>query len=299
MSLTFPAPQVAVAKPWPIEWPYREGPGGLVLLKARVNGRTTHELMLDTGAPVTVLFDGPRTASLGFDTSKARHLGDPRESASPVGVIVRDNVLAFEGVELRGLSMVVIPRHTLGSAERFEAVGFDGGIGADLFNRYVVEIDGAAKVVRLHDPLAWKPPAGAATIPFVIRDRHPFLQVRLQLPGGVVENADLHFDTGQNRGITLNAGADPLIEYPLDGKPTRVWGVSAAREAHLGPPAALFVGSTRLLDPAPTYFPRGAALGGHRHGSVGITLFQGRRIAIDYTSRRLVLLDTGDGPESR
>lgn len=80
----FPPPEITAPRA-AIELPYREGPGGLVLLKGRVNDKADVDFILDTGAPVTVLIDGARTAGLGLDTSNAAPLGDPKDPASPGG----------------------------------------------------------------------------------------------------------------------------------------------------------------------------------------------------------------------
>ena len=286
-----PAPDVVTTKPYPIELPYREGPGGLVLLKGDINGRGRHEFILDTGAPVTVVLDGPRTARLGFDTSRARPLGDPKDPATPTGIVAFGNAIDFDGVQVKALGVVVVPRRTLPCPERFDAVDFDAVVGADLFRTFVVEIDPATKRVRLHDPAAWRAPANAASVPLTFRSGHPYLQAPLRVAGGVVGNADLHFDTGQNRAITLHAGTDALIAFPPAGEATRLCGVSGVREARRGPPAALVAGDVALTDPSPTYFSTDALTPDRKHGSVGIALFQGRRIAIDYPGKRLVLLD--------
>ena len=290
-STGLPLPQVTTTRALPIEMPYREGPGGLVLISGRINGKTRHDFILDTGAPVTVFLDGPKTAALGFDTSKARPLGDPNVSATPIGVVAFGNRVDFEGVALTSLGAVVVPRRTLPCQERFDAVGFDGVVGADLFRSFIVEIDTPAKRVRLHDPGAWQAPASAPSVPMVFRSGHPYLQVPVRVEAGVVQNADMHLDTGQNRGITLVAGSDPAIAYPADGTPATLCGASKARAARRGPQAAIVAGSVALSDASPTYFAANEALPDQKHGSVGISLFQGRRIAIDYAGKRLVILE--------
>lgn len=286
-----PAPDLDVSRPLPLEWSYREGPNGLVLLSGRVNGKSRHDFILDTGAPVTVLIDGPRTAALGFDTSKARPLGDPNVPATPTGIVAFDNTVEFEGVALRRLAAVVIPKRSMPCPERFESIGFDGVVGADLFRSFVVEFDTRARRVRLHEPKAWVAPANAPVLPLVFRAGHPYLQAALRLPGGTIEKADLHFDTGQNRAITLNAGSDAAIAMPVEGARVTICGASGTREARTGPEASLAFGDRMLTDATPTYFAPGARLPDQRHGSIGIGLFQGRRFAVDYPGRRVVLLD--------
>lgn len=286
----FPTPEVSAARPI-IELPYREGPSGLVLVRGNVNGKAEVDFILDTGAPVTVLLDGPRTAALGLDTSKAAPLGDPKSPATPIGVIEPGFTLAFGDISLRGLTAVLVPERTMPCRERFEAVGFGGVIGADLFRRFVVEVDTRARKLRFHEPASWSMPAGAAAAPLVFRSGHVYLLSPVTLASGARLDADLHLDTGMNRALVLNAGSDPAIAYPADGKPRKSCLVNGEREEREGPRAVVALAGRDLAAESPTYAPPGKAISGQKHGSVGIGLFRERRFAIDYPGKRLVLLD--------
>jgi hypothetical protein len=286
----FPTPTITTARPGPVELPYREGPGGLVLLAGRVNERADVEFILDTGAPVTVLIDGARTAALGLDTRKARPLGDPKDPASPVGVIQPGFAIRFGEVSVSGLTAVVVPQHTLPCPEKFEAVGFGGVIGADLFRRFVVEVDTVARKVKLHEPSAWQPPAGAAATTITFRDGHPYFHLPVRLASGKSVDAELHFDIGMNRGLSLNAGSHPDLLFPADGKVLKKCLVNGIREDRQGPRATLALGSRELADEGPSFAPPGQVIADQKHGSVGIGLFRGQRFAIDYPGKRFLLL---------
>ena len=286
----FPTPEVTAPRPT-IELPYREGPGGLVLVRGNVNGKADIDFILDTGAPVTVLLDGPRTAALGLDTSKAAPLGDAKNPATPIGVIEPGFALAFGDIAVRGLTAVLVPERTMPCRERFEAVGFGGVIGADLFRRFVVEVDTRAKKLRFHEPASWVMPAGAAAAPLVFRSGHVYLLSPVRLASGASLDADLHFDTGMNRALVLNAGSDPAIAYPADGKPRKSCLVNGEREEREGPRAVVALAGRDLAAESPAYAPPGKAISGQKHGSVGIGLFRERRFAIDYPGKRLVILD--------
>lgn len=286
----FPTPEISLARPAPVELSYREGPGGLVLLTGRVNARADVPFILDTGAPVTVLIDGTRTAALGLDTRGARPLGDPKDPASPVGVITPGFALEFGDVSVRGLTAVVVPQSSMPCPDKFEAVGFGGVIGADLFRRFVVEVDTVARKVRLHEPATWQPPAGATATKITFRDGHPYLHLPLRLASGKTVASDLHFDIGMNRGLSLNAGSHPDLHFPADGKVLKKCLVNGFREDRQGPRASLAFGTRELADEGPSIAPPGQAIAGQTHGSVGIGLFRGQRFAIDYPGKRFLLL---------
>src|SRR5262245_20949637 len=119
----FPDPKVAVTGSFPIELTYREARGGLVILTGRVDDRADVDFILDTGAPVSVLLDSPRTAKLGLDTRDARPLGDPSNPATPTGVLRPDTRFAFGPLTLAGVTTVVVPEKTMPCRERFEEIG--------------------------------------------------------------------------------------------------------------------------------------------------------------------------------
>lgn len=285
----FPDPKVEVRGTYPIDLAYREGRGGLVILRGRVNGREDVDFILDTGAPVSVLLDGKRTTKLGFDTRDAKPLGDPSNPATPVGVVLAGNRFDFGPVALDGLTAVIVPESSMPCRERFDEVGFGGVVGADLFRKFVVEIDPAAKRVRLHDPKSWQPAAGASVVPIAFRDGHPHVDVKVKLASGAVVTDDMNLDIGMNRALTLVAGSHPEIVMPTGGTVRKSCFVNGAREERDGEAVDVTLGTKTLRVEAPRYSDFPNAVGGRRNGSLGVTFFQGQRLTIDYPGRRIIL----------
>ena len=286
----FPLPVARVSVPLPVELAYREAKGGLVLLRGRVNGKADVDFILDTGAPVSVLIDGTRTAGLGLDSRKARPLGDPDNPGTPVGDIQGGFHVAFGELTLSELTAIVIPQRTMPCAEKFEEVGFGGVIGAALFKQFVVEVDTVARRVRLHDPVAWRPPPGATVLPLAFRGGHPFVQARLTLADGQSFDAPMNVDIGMNRPLTLAAGSHPALVMPATGTPRKSCYVNGMREEREGAPALVTLGGAPFEVAAPVYSAHPNAVDGQRTSTLGVGLFKDRRIAIDYPGNRIVLL---------
>ena len=286
----FPLPAPTLARPLPIELEYREAKGGLVVLRGRVNDHSDVDFILDTGAPVSVLIDGARTAGLGLDSSKARPLGDPSNPGTPTGDIQGGFHVAFGDLALSDLTAVVIPQKTMPCQDKFEEVGFGGVIGAALFRQFVVEVDAVGKRVRLHDPQSWKPPASATVVPLTFKSGHPFLETRITLANGQVIDAPMNLDIGMNRALTLAAGSHPAIVMPTGGTPRKSCYVNGIRDEREGGPAKLHLAGATFDVAAPIYSAHPNAVDGNRTSTIGVGLFQERRIAIDYPGKRLVLL---------
>lgn len=287
--LGFPQPQVTIAGAAPIELEYREAKGGLVILRGRVNGKADVDFVLDTGAPVTVLIDGPGTAALGLDSSKARRLGDGDKPAAPIGDIQDGHRLAFGPVTFSQLTAVVVPQKTMPCREKFEEIGFGGVIGADLFRRFVVEVDPVARRVRLHEPVAWTPPRGVAAVPIAFRGGHPFVEARITLADGRTIHSSMNVDTGLNRALTIAAGSHPSLAMPAAGAPRRSCFVNGVREEREGAPVSVSLGAASIPVAAPVYSASPNAVDDAATSTIGAGLFKDRRLVIDYPGKRLFL----------
>jgi hypothetical protein len=284
----FKPPTISVAGTAPVEMTYREGTGGLVILTGRVNDIADIDFILDTGAPVTVLLDGmQQTAALRLDTSKAMPLGDPKDPATPVGVIQDGFRLKFGAIDVTGLTAVLIQAKALPCQDRFAAINFGGVIGADLFKRFVVEIDPATKRVRFHEPKGWQPPAGVTTIPLLFDSGHIYVDAWVMLAAGNEVPARLSFDTGMNKALMLVAGGSSPIPMPAAGEVRKACYANGVREELSGPPVELRMGSIAARIAAPTYATRENTTSVQRAGAFGFDAFKGRRIFIDYPSKQL------------
>lgn len=290
----FRSPTIRIAGSAPLELAYREAPGGLVIVTGRVNDAADVDFILDTGAPVTVLIDGLQTAALHLDTSKATRLGDPNDPATPMGVIQGGFAARFGNVSLTDLTALVIPGKSLPCQERVQAVNFGGVIGADLFRRFVVEVDPSIQRVRLHEPKAWRPPENTSTIPLTFEDGHVFVDAKVVLlPAGNEVSTRLNLDTGMSKAMLLVAGGSSEIPMPTKGDIRKACYVSGMREELRGPPVHLKVGESTIRIAKPTYAPRESTASVQRGGALGGDAFRGRRVFIDYPSKRLVITDLG------
>lgn len=289
----------------PIELAFREGPGGLVILNGQINGVGRYDFILDTGAPVSVIIDGPATRALNLDTSKARKLGPADNPATPTGVITPGFAFDFGKLKFSDLTAVVIPGQTMPCPERFEKINFQGVIGADLFKRFVVEIDHERGRVRLFDPKHWTAPVakpGVAVLPLAFRSGHIYTDLSVNLadqPKAASIPVHVHVDTGKNSALALIAGSRPEIRMPENGEPQTACYVSGKAKTLKGAPVNVQFGQEpgqggaglEAREVAVSYEENDAVGLGARQGAIGIALLKRYVVTFDYPGKRMVLTE--------
>lgn len=113
-------------------------PGRPIMVSARINGGGTADLMLDTGAQVTVI--NPQTlAALGVSMRTAQRSTLQGVTGRAATMTVTLDSIDVAGAQVGPLQVV---SHDSGS-------GGDGLLGRDFLDRFTVNIDNAAGVVTL------------------------------------------------------------------------------------------------------------------------------------------------------
>jgi len=291
----FPAPTITTRSPAVVELPYREGPGGLMLIKgattrkigANSDARADLEYILDTGAPVTVVIDSPATKALHLDTSNARKLGPADNPATPTGVIDKGFGIDFGDVAVSNLTAVVIAEQSLPCNERFARVGFQGVIGADLFRTFVVEVDAQTKTIRLHRPASFAP-GDMRPVPLTFSsDGHPYIDTEIVVTPGVTETVRLHVDSGSSTPASFLPGSRPGLVALPDGKKGKVCFVQGELDTAVGPPVTVLLGGLPARVEAPLLVAKERVDGKGVTGTIGAGLLARYRYAIDYPAKRL------------
>lgn len=282
------AARAVPAGPLPLELPMQDA-DGLITFPGKVNGKADLLFALDTGAPVSVLLAGVETAPLGLDLSDAQKLGD--SPASPIGSFRFGFTLDFGPVALRDLPMIAVPIDTMPCRDRLEKLGVRGIVGADLLRHYVVEADFDAGRLRLHDPRAWAPPAGAAIVPLEFKDGHIYVRAGITLPDGRPVDGLFHVDSGKNTALLLRVGKDPAFVMPPPGGRVRhACYINGLEEQREGDPVALRAGGAAVSDVPSLYSPAGSLEMGGSIGTIGAGALRRWNVTIDYPGKRLVLM---------
>jgi len=173
---------------------------GVVFLPVSLNGSRPLRFALDSGSTRT-LIERTLADSLGLkggDAGSLQGAGAGRIGIQAVGPVD----LALPGLRTRGYDAYATDLKPVGQALKGEV---DGILGYDFFARFVVTIDFAARRITLVDPSAWQPAHQAEAIALDIRDKWPFVEGELVLPGPV---------TVQDR-FMIDSGSSDAVDHPV------------------------------------------------------------------------------------
>lgn len=257
----------------------------IILIKVSVNGSRPLRFIFDTGASHSGI-DSQRAAELGLKSE-----GEARGTATGgavQGTYATGVTLAVSGAEVPGQTVFLFPFPTVPGFE------FDGVVGYDFINEFVVEIDYLKKIMNLYNPRTFIYRGRGGIIPLALGDRTPLTPVTIIPPKGRPVRASLEVDTGADGTLVINApfvkkhGLASAIANTTEsggrgagGEQKRIVGrikaVRLGRFVFNNPPVAL------ALDVIP------GDTSEENDGVVGGEIFRRFTVILDYSRRRMIL----------
>ncbi len=134
----------------PFEVPIKLVRGDMIIVLT-INGQA-YDFVIDTGASNSLILESKRTGALntieaGGVIELLMPLTDRTVDAALVGEV--DTVIA--GQPLRLTNVAKLPWQETGLFSREANIFYDGILGSDLFDAFIVEFDQAHRLIRLHD----------------------------------------------------------------------------------------------------------------------------------------------------
>lgn len=264
---------------------------GLIMVKMTIADSPPLDFVLDSGATQSFLTDPVLATALGLEI---RELGLARGMGSAV-----TPVLVVEGVSIRngGFEVLNVPLviHDIGTHLKTTAGReIHGFLGADLFERFVVEINPEGNRLLLHDPLTFAYEDAGHHVPLEVVDRRPVVRCNaIVKKNGKEVPIRLVADTGSSRSLSLITKSARHIKPPADhseGTSVGVVGrtkviVASTQRLQLGPIVAEDVETTWVSSqgiPAVRNIP-------NLNGILGNRFLSQYRVFFDYGGNRLIL----------
>lgn len=259
----------------------------LIFIRTRVNNSSPLWFLLDTGAEISVIKQS-RAQSLGLQFEGK---GQTEASGGAAQFLnVKGVTLSLPGADVLNPTVVAMP---LGSLEPLLGREADGILGADVFNRFVVEIDYANQMINLYDPRSYHYSGRAEAITITVKENIPYVHAFVtQTNLGTVEGV-FQIDTGSDSTVVLNtpfAKAHKFIEstktIELKGR-----GAGGATRSLLGRIEKVALGRFVMEKPLVRFSQdeQGELASADFSGLIGGALLRRFRVIFNYANNQMIL----------
>jgi len=177
--------------------PFEES-GSSVFLPVSVNGSRPLWFILDSGAGSCVI-DKMRAKELGIVPQ-----GEGQGTGAGAGTFsylkLRQEDVSFK---LKSLAFTCDQTIAIDLSQNYAVTGheLEGILGAGFFQRYVVEIDYYARVVRFFEPASFEYRGHGEPVPLLFEKRVPHVKAELTVPGEPPQTRTLLIDSGSEDAV--------------------------------------------------------------------------------------------------
>ena len=293
LILTLATPRTQISTKPAVTIPVEITSYGGIVLEAQINNSPPLSFWLDTGATPAFVIDTKKATALGLKLGEhVSASGGAGPNTYDVfqtsGLTISLNQLTFTDQSAAVISMDVVE-------EQFGR-SVDGLVGLDLFLKYVVEIDYAAKQLKLYDPRSYVYSGAGDSVPLALRDSHFFVPAEIHMQGRGELAGRFLVDTGGCMMTTvLTSPFATRNNLPVPNQKT----ILDKSAAGLGGATQLLVGRAARFKIGSSVFPtalfyisqdKGGALASSQYdGLIGTEILRRFKVIFDYARRRLIL----------
>jgi hypothetical protein len=258
----------------------------IIRMEVRVNHSKPLKFIFDTGAYVSVI-SSQRAAELGLKSQ-----GEAQGNATGGrinGSYTKGVSLSVQGAEVSDQLIASIPINTPPGFD------FDGVIGQNFIEQFVVEIDYESKIMNLYDPRTYTYLGKGEVIPLLLSaGKTPLVKTKLVLEGRAPIEAKLEVDTGADGTLVFNS---PLVKRQKLAEAISKAGQSNNNGA--GGEQRLLVGRVKavqlgrlIFDNPPVGLSQdseGSGASEENDGLIGGEIFRRFKVILDYARKRMIL----------
>jgi Aspartyl protease/PDZ domain len=253
-------------------------------------------MILDSGEPFSAI-DDQVASELRFTSERTAPYQGIGNDAHSQAKITERHELDLGGVALKDISLWIMPTREFA---RPTGRVVDGVLGADLFERYVVEINYEAREIRLYEPEDYAVPHATHVVPlaFVTGWKVPLLQTKITALDGEIANTSLVFDTGSGPNYLSRCLSDANPTMISSGKTLagpKGFGSNGLSTYLVGRVKEIQIGDLRVTEPV-VFFSldtNGLAAQADYSGSIGGEILEDFTVVVDYKRRTIAFEPNG------
>lgn len=262
-----------------------------IILKGKINSQPV-DFVLDTGDQVAIIdMEVAKRLNVKFgDDVRVGGAG----AATLTGAIVKDTRFTLDG--LPGFSQPVRMALPIGNTLSQRAGRpFEGIIGAEFIQQYVVEIDYQARVLKLHDKEKFVYNGPGESIPIRLVHGHPIIEAEVTPSGSAAPlKGRFVFDIGAGLALALYSPfvAENRLLGP-DAKTIRSLGGAGAggeTTGRIGRVSEIKIGNYTIKNPITLFSEDTAGAFASRElaGNIGARIANKFRVFLDYERKRII-----------
>jgi predicted aspartyl protease len=257
-----------------------------ILFEMRVNNSAPLLALFDTGASIS-LIDSQRANSLGLNSQG--ELGASAQGGTVSVALINGVTFNFPGAHI---SDRTVASTSLEPIEEGLGRKIDLVLGSDVIKRFVVEVDYANKLLKLHDPGRYRYTGRGQSIPLTI-DKIPFVNAKIATAQGTFVEGRFLIDTGADGTVELNR---PFVEANrlLNNQKTieaSGAGLGGTQKTLVGRAKALQLGGFKLNNILVTFLQdsEGAGADSDSAGLIGSEILGRFKVIFNYQRQQMIL----------
>ncbi len=255
---------------------------GRVMIPARVNGSEPFSFMLDTGFSITTVHPALAEQLDLRQAGRVTIVGIAGEEEAPMYAGV---VFDFGGASYAPRRVASLP------SERNRWRRQDGVLGSGLLRRFVMEIDGEAKLVRLYEPTNFVYSGHGEILPLRFRKDTPAVEATIGVPDRLAIKGEFEIDTGCDSGLCLG---HPFVEKnqllaATETRDSAKFGVGGGASTRSGHVAELRLGRFTVDRPQTDFFVEGSPVSDPFAGHIGMGVLREFKVIFDFSRKQLIL----------
>jgi hypothetical protein len=264
----------------------------LIYMQATLNGSQPLWMMLDTGSSLTV-FDESVSKTLRLRPRGEGIALGPGQGSVQKLAFASHATISFAGTELGDQTVATLPLEWF---SRGVGRSTDGFLGSNVFRNYVVEIDYANQVLRLHDPSTYSYSGAGQRLPLqFIWDNIPSVRAEVVAQDGTAISGLFLIDSGATTAIWLTKAfseVHPEFESPEDTiEVPNVVAVGGELSSRLGRLSAVRLGGFLISMPLTQFSQNTSGIFATPDlaGIIGAQMLQRFTVIFDYQHREMIL----------
>lgn len=265
----------------------------LIIVSVKLNGIIPLKMVVDTGVRSSIITDKFITDILRLPYSRKITVNGPGDFIILEAYVVNKVDIILQGVVGTDQSILVLQEDYL-NLRNYLGTEVHGLIGHDLFNRFIVEVDYAKKILILHEPDSYKPKRRFSAVPLLIEDSKPYIQAEIDMNDSSRFIGKFMVDTGASHALLINENSIENINVPeLNLKTDIGRGLGGPISGEIAYIDKVKIDKFLFTDliasfPDPESYPDTVGLV-YRNGTIGGELLTRFKVVFDYFNQKLYL----------